>query len=64
LRKVGGLFPNASYNVSGFSLPPTITDRHHITEKMLSMAKNTKQTNKQTNKQNNYAGKVLERIFK
>jgi hypothetical protein len=27
LRKVGGLFPNALYNVSGFSLPPIIIDR-------------------------------------
>jgi hypothetical protein len=41
LRKVSGLFPNALCNVSGFSLPP-ITDRHHITEKLLSMAKNSK----------------------
>jgi hypothetical protein len=31
LRKVGCLFPNALYKVSGFSLPP-ITTRHHITE--------------------------------
>jgi hypothetical protein len=44
LLKVGGLFPNALYNVSGFSLPPIITDRHHITEKLLSMAKNSKQS--------------------
>jgi hypothetical protein len=26
LRKVGGLFLNALYNVSGFSLPPIITN--------------------------------------
>jgi hypothetical protein len=32
------------YNVSGFSLPPIKTDRHHITEEFLSMAKNDKQT--------------------
>jgi hypothetical protein len=39
------------YNVSGFSLPPIIIDRHHITEKLLSMAekllslaKNSKQS--------------------
>jgi hypothetical protein len=45
MQKVGGLFPNALYiNVSGFSLPPIITDRHHITEKLLSMAKNSKQS--------------------
>jgi hypothetical protein len=29
-------------DVSGFSLPPTKTDRHHITEKLLRMAKNAK----------------------
>ena len=46
LRKVGGLSPNTLYNVSGFSLPPIKTDRHHITEKLFSMAKNYKQTNK------------------
>jgi hypothetical protein len=46
LRKVGGLSPNTLYNVSGFSLPPIKTDRHHITERLLSMAKNDKQTNK------------------
>jgi hypothetical protein len=39
LQKVGGLFPNTLYNVSGFSLPSIKTDRHHITEKLLSMAK-------------------------
>jgi hypothetical protein len=33
-------------NVSGFSHPPIKTDRHHITEKLLNMAKNDKQTNK------------------
>jgi hypothetical protein len=43
MRKVNDLFPNALYNVSGFSLPP-ITDSHHITEKLLSMAKNSKQS--------------------
>jgi hypothetical protein len=47
MRKVGGLFPNTLYNAFGFSLPPVKTDRHHITEKLLSMAKNDKQTNKQ-----------------
>jgi hypothetical protein len=35
LQKVGGLFPNALYNVSGFSLPPIINDRQHITEKIV-----------------------------
>jgi hypothetical protein len=44
LQKVGGLFPNTLYNVSGFSLPPINTDRHHITEKLLSMAKNSNQS--------------------
>jgi hypothetical protein len=34
-----GLFPNTLYNVSGFSLPLIKTDRHHITEKLLSMVK-------------------------
>jgi hypothetical protein len=34
------------YNVSRFSLPLINTDRHHITEKLLSMAKNIKQTNR------------------
>jgi hypothetical protein len=32
-------------HVSGFSLPPINTVCHHITEKLLSMAKNDKQTN-------------------
>jgi hypothetical protein len=32
------------YNVSRFSLPPIKTDRLHVTEKLLSMAKNDKQT--------------------
>jgi hypothetical protein len=45
---VGGLFPNALYTVSGFSLPP-ISDRHHITEKLLNMAKNSKQSINQSN---------------
>jgi hypothetical protein len=31
-------------NVSGFSLPLLKTDRHHTSEKLLSMAKNDKQT--------------------
>jgi hypothetical protein len=44
LRKVGGLFTSALYNVSGFSLPPIITDCHRIIEKLLSMAKNSKQS--------------------
>jgi hypothetical protein len=44
LRKVGGLSPNTLHNVSGFSLPPIKTDHHHITEKLLSMAINDKQT--------------------
>jgi hypothetical protein len=38
--KVDDLSPNTLYNVFGFSLPPIKTDRHHITEKLLSMAKN------------------------
>jgi hypothetical protein len=38
LLKVSGLFPNTLYNVSGFSLPQIKTDRHHITEKLLSLA--------------------------
>jgi nitrogen-specific signal transduction histidine kinase len=29
-------------NAYGFFLPPIETDRHHITEKLLSMAKNAK----------------------
>jgi cytosine/uracil/thiamine/allantoin permease len=33
---------NTLYNVSGFSLPPIKTDRHHITEKLLSIVKNDK----------------------
>jgi hypothetical protein len=41
------------YIVSGFSLTPIKTDRHHITEILLSMAKNDKQTNKQTNNNKN-----------
>jgi hypothetical protein len=45
---VGGLFPNALYNVSWISLPPIKTDRHHITEKLLSMAKNDKNKQKST----------------
>jgi hypothetical protein len=40
---VHGFFPNALYKVSGFSLPPIKTDRHHIAEKLLSMAKDDKQ---------------------
>jgi hypothetical protein len=32
------------YDVTGFSLPPLKIDRHHIIEKLLSMAKNDKQT--------------------
>jgi hypothetical protein len=43
------------YNVSGFSHPPKITDRHHtcLTEKLLRVAKmiktkKMKKTNKQT----------------
>jgi hypothetical protein len=44
LRKVGGLFPNELYNVTGFSLSPIKTDRLHITEKLLSMAKNSKRS--------------------
>jgi hypothetical protein len=44
LQKVSGLFPNALYNVCGFSLPPIKTDRHHITEKLLSMVKMTNKT--------------------
>jgi hypothetical protein len=44
LRKVGGLFPNTLYSVSGFSLPPIKTDCHNITEKVLSMAKNDENT--------------------
>jgi hypothetical protein len=44
LWKVDGFFPNALYKISVFSLPPTITDRHHITEKLLSMAKNSNQS--------------------
>jgi hypothetical protein len=39
LRKVSGLSPNTLYNVSRFSLPPIKIDRHHINEKLLSMAK-------------------------
>jgi hypothetical protein len=46
LAEVGVLSLNTLYNVSGFSLPPIKTDRHHMTEKMLSMAKNDKQTKK------------------
>ena len=49
LWKVGGLSPNTLYNVSGFSFPPIKTDRHHVTEKLLSMAKNYKQTNPKFN---------------
>jgi hypothetical protein len=46
LRKVhvGGLSPHTLYNVYGFSLPTIKTDRHHITEKLLSMVKTSKQT--------------------
>jgi hypothetical protein len=44
LWKVGGLFPNTLYNVSGFSLPHILTDSHQISEKLMSMAKNYKQT--------------------
>jgi hypothetical protein len=47
LWKVGYLFPNTLYNVSGFSLPLTKTDHHDITEKLLSMAINLKK-NKST----------------
>jgi hypothetical protein len=45
--------PKYNVHVLGFSLPLTKTDRHQITEKLLSMAKSDKQkkTNKQTNKQ-------------
>jgi hypothetical protein len=32
---VSGLFPNAVYNVSRFSLPSAITDSHHLTEKIV-----------------------------
>jgi hypothetical protein len=46
LWKVGGLFSNTLYNISEFSLPPIKTDRHHITEKLWSVAKSDKQTNK------------------
>jgi hypothetical protein len=46
LWKVGGLFPNTLYNVSGFSRPSIKTGHHHINEKLLSMAKNSKQTKK------------------
>jgi hypothetical protein len=50
LQKVGGPFPNALHNnVSGFSPPPIITDRRLITEKLLSMAKNSKQSILQNN---------------
>jgi hypothetical protein len=44
LWKVGGLFPSTLYNVPGFSLPPIKPDHHQITEKCLSMAKNSKQS--------------------
>jgi hypothetical protein len=43
---VSGLFPNAVHNVSGFSLPSVITDSHHLTEKLLSMAKKSKKKRK------------------
>jgi hypothetical protein len=46
-RCLDGLFPNTLYNASGFSPPLLKTDFHHITEKLLSMAKNDKQTNYQ-----------------
>jgi hypothetical protein len=32
------------YNVSGFYLAPIKYDRHHISEKLLSMVKNLKQS--------------------
>jgi hypothetical protein len=49
LREDGGLSPNTLHSVSGFSLPPINlkTDRHHITENFLTMAKNYKQSSLQ-----------------
>jgi hypothetical protein len=49
---VCSLFSNALHNVSGFPLPPIKTDRHHITEKLLTMAKilNNQPINSNTDK--------------
>jgi hypothetical protein len=49
LWKVCGVSRNTLYLVSGFSLPPIKIDRHHITEKLFSMAKNSKQINSSSN---------------
>jgi hypothetical protein len=50
LQKVGGLFPKCIvYNVTGFSLPPIITDGHYITEKLFNMAKNSETVNQSIN---------------
>jgi hypothetical protein len=35
---------NTLHSVSGFYLPPIKTDHHHLTEKLLAMAKNNKQS--------------------
>jgi hypothetical protein len=45
---VGGFFPDTLYNVSGFSRLSIEADRHHITEKLLSIVKNSKQTTYKT----------------
>jgi hypothetical protein len=54
-----GLSPNTLYiKISGFSLPPIKTDHHRKTEKLLSMAKKSKQTNKQTNQKKTHIGNL------
>jgi hypothetical protein len=44
LRKVNSHSPNTLYNMSGFSPPPIKTDRHHRTEKLLSVVKQVKKS--------------------